>query len=244
MGKKLFLFLALAALVFVVSGCKSDPLPNEETTSSRTSESSSDKRELLELEDYREHPVFTSFEEDDLPQIKSIDLPHTVMDEREESFYNGEKELDALVGYIKDTLNVEINDRWKVIVHYYTEDKTAGMVEFLYTVGEIDTNRSILFFINGDKYDTMSCKCLIGDFDEARLTARVNAFKSKYIQGKRDLQDGETFEEERTDFTYYINADKLVYSYAYFFSYDIGFINNDWGTVRLIDENGNAAEVR
>ena len=37
---------------------------------------------------------------------------------------------------------------------------------------------------------------------------------------------------------------KLVYNYAYFTKYDMGIINNDWGTVRLIDENGNAIPIK
>lgn len=201
------------------------------------------EREVLELEDLSRQPIAFDFEEGDLPEIKSISLPLAALDERSDSIYDNEKELDALVQYIKDTLNADINSSWKVTVHYYDADKTVGMVRFLYTVGEIDTNRSIVFNINEGKCDTMYCKCLTGKIDEAELLDRAAGFKSRYVQGKRALQDGETFCGEQTNYTYYIDADKLVYSYAYFFRYDIGVINNDWGTVRIIDENGAAIPV-
>ncbi len=200
-------------------------------------------KEVLALEDYRNNPVSVDFEEGSLLEMKHISISHTVLHERKESLYDGEKELDILVQYIQDTLNVEINSNWKVLVHYYDGDQTVGMVQFVYTVGEINTNRSILFNINGDKYDTVYYKCLTGEFDEADLADRVEKFKSKYTQGKRQLQEGESFCEDQTAFTYFIHSQKLVYSYAYFFRYDIGVINNDWGTVRVIDAEGNALRI-
>ncbi len=137
-------------------------------------------------------------------------------------------------------LNVEINSSWKVTVHYYDADKTVGMVKFIYTVGEISTNRSIVFNINAEKFDTVSYKCLSEEIDESDLLDRLNKFNNKYVQGKRQLQEGETFYEEQTDFIYYIHSDTLVYSYAYYFQYNEGIINNDWGTELVIDKNGNA----
>ncbi len=200
-------------------------------------------KEVLALEDYRSNPISLDFEEGSLLETKAVDLIHTALNEKSESYYNGEKELDILVQYIKDALNVEIDSRWKVFVHYYDAGKTVGMVQFIYTVGEINTNRSILFNISGSSYDTVYYKCLSETIRESDLIERVNIFQSRYIQGKRELQEGEAFCEEQTAFTYFIHSDLLVYSYAYFFQYGIGVINNDWGTVRIIDENGNAISI-
>ncbi len=270
MYQKLLLFLMIALFLFGAAGCQRDEyftsgnnetqenaIHNETTQESttrnetvqenvnhsETSETIDDEQEVLALEDYRNNPVSHNFEEDSLLNTVNIDLPHTSLDERNESFYNNEEEFDVLVQYIRDALHVEINDRWKVFVHYYDTDKTVGMVQFIYTIGEINTNRSILFNISGSKYDTLYYKCLTGDIDEADLSTRINLFKSKYIQGKRELQEGESFYKEQTSFTYYIHSDILMYSYAYFFQYDIGVINNDWGTERIIDKNGNAAAI-
>ena len=41
-----------------------------------------------------------------------------------------------------------------------------------------------------------------------------------------------------------INVDKLIYTYTYFFKYSNDIINDDWGTVRLIDEFGNAKLIK
>ncbi len=199
-----------------------------------------DGKEVLRLEDYRNAPIAVNYEEGSVLNTKSIDLPHAVLPEREEAFYKGEKEFDILVQYIRDTLHTTVNDRWKVWVHYYDGEKTVGMVQFVYTVGEINTNRSIVFNINGNKYDTVYYKCLTETFQESNLTQRVNHFKDRYVQGKRDLQDGESFYEEKTAYTYFIHTDVLVYSYAFFFQYGGGVVNNDWGTECIIDQQGYA----
>ena len=250
MYRKLSILLVTVLILLVTAGCQNDKditdansKTQESSILNQTSETASDSREILALRDYRNNPASHDFEEGSLLNTASINLPHTTLTERDESPYNNEEELDILVQYINDTLNVKINNRWNVFVHYYDTDKTVGMVQFVYTVGKINTNRNILFNINKSKYDTVYYKCLTEDIDETDLTARINLFKSKYIQQKRELQEGETFYEEKTAFTYFIHADKLIYSYAYFFQYDVGVINNDWGTELIIDENGDAVMI-
>lgn len=87
------------------------------------------------------------------------------------------------------------------------------MVEFIYTIGEINTNRSIIFNIDENKYDIVYYKCLTDKINENKL----KKIKNKYIQEKRDLQSGEEFYGEVTKYIYYINADALIYSYQCFF---------------------------
>lgn len=253
MHRKALLFLIIALLVFGAVGCsKTAPSANqsdisadksEVQTSSNQDESGNDLSKFLGLEDYSQREITATFEEGNPPEIEKISIPHTTLKELDNSFYNGEAELNVLVKYIKDTLNVKIDSNWKVIVHYYDADKTVGLVQFIYTIGEIDTNRSVVFNISGDKYDTVSYKCLTGEIDEVDLTERVNKFKSKYVQKKRQLQAGESFYEEQTSFNYYIHSGTLVYTYTYYFKYGEGVINNDWGTERIIDKNGNAVVI-
>lgn len=238
MKKRLLLFLILGILVFNVTGCKNEILPIEQNNNLN------DKIKILKLENYRDNPVSTDYEDDSLLKVKNVSIDNVTLNEREFSSYNNEKELDVFTKYIKDNLNVEINNNWKVMIHYYNSLKTDGMVEFQYAVGDIMTNRNIVFGLENGKFKILYYKCLDGKIDEDNLINRVNIFKEKYTQEKRKLKDGETFHNEHTDYIYYINADKLIYSYAYFFEYDIGVINNDWGTIRLIDENGNAISLR
>lgn len=86
------------------------------------------------------------------------------------------------------------------------------MVEFIYTIGEINTNRSIIFNIDENKYDIVYYKCLTDKINENKLkNLRINIFKKK-----RDLQSAEEFYDEVAKYIYYINADALIYSYQCF----------------------------
>lgn len=241
--KKIFTILILSVLVLNITACKNNNITNQNGNDTGIIENN-DNRQKLELEDYRNNPVNINFEEDELLQVKNISLTHTIINERLEGPYNNEEELDVLVNYIKDTLNIEINSNWSVFIHYSSADKDYGMVEFTYNIGEIKTNRSIMFNINKDKYDMVYYKCLTENIDEDSLIDRVNKFKNKYVQGERNLKEDETFFDKHIDYTYYINADKLVYSYSYFFKYNNGIINNDYGTIRLIDTSGSAIQMR
>ncbi len=248
MCRKALLYLTVALLVFATVGCnKTASLTgqsdisagtNESQASSNQDESTTDPSKILLLEDYSKRTVTSNFEEGNLPETKNISIPHTTLKEKDYSFYDGEAELDILVQYIKAALDVNIDSNWKVVVHYYDDDKSVGLVQFIYTIGEIDTNRSIVFNISDGKYDTVSYKCLAQEIDQADLTNRVNEFKRNYIQQKRLLQDGEAFYKEQTSFNYYIHSGTLVYTYTYYFQYLEGVINNDWGTERIIDKNG------
>ncbi len=200
-------------------------------------------KEKLNLENYQDNPIFLNYGEENIIKTKNINLSHTILTERIENKYNNDKELANLVKYIKDTFDIEINNKWEISINYYNNEKADGLVQFVYTIGEIKTNRSITFVINKDKYDKVYYMCLNDDIDEKNLINRVNLFKNKYVQGKKNLKDGEKFYEENTNFTYYINVDKLIYTYSYFFKYNNDIINDDWGTVRLIDENGNAKVI-
>lgn len=173
-------------------------------------------------------------------EIRSIELEYGELREVREQPCGDGLGLDVFSGYVRDELGVELDERWKVFVHFYDEEETVGMVEFLYTIGEIDTNKSIIFNLDSGKADTLYFKNLDAQADEQDLLRRVGLFREKYVQEKRTLEKGEAFESEKTSFTYYYNRDRLVYSYFYFFSYGDGVINNDWGTECFIDEQGNA----
>lgn len=197
-------------------------------------------KELIKL-GFRE-ALGKDFEDEKLVNSKKIDLEVSQLSEIKEQRYNNNLELKTLSDYIDKTFNIKIDSNWKVFVHFYDDNKTLGMVEFIYTIGEINTNRSIIFNINNGKIDTVYYKCLFEKINENELSKRLNLFKSRYIQEKKLLKDDEIFESEETNYVYYINSDTLVYNYALYFSYGPQkFINNDYGSVRIIDKYGNAS---
>ncbi len=169
-----------------------------------------------------------------------ISLEYADVPEIRYQYYSDGCGAEIFADYVRNDLGIELDSRWKVFVHYYDEEQTFGMAEFLYTIGDIDTNKSIIFNLNDGVADTVYCKYLDMETDEGDLLRRVDEFKARYQQEKRSLREGEVFESETENFTYYYNNGKLLYSYNLFFSYGDGFINNDYGTECFIDENGYA----
>lgn len=185
-------------------------------------------------------PELSEEMEEEPGEIRRIRLEYGELQEVRVQPYGDGLGLDVFSSYVRDELGVELDSRWKVFVHFYDDRQTVGMVEFMYTIGEIDTNKSIIFNLDGGKADTLYYKNLDAGTDEQELLRRIGLFRDKYVQEKRTLGKGEAFESEKTGFTYYYGRDRLVYSYSYFFTYGDGVINNDWGTECFIDQEGNA----
>lgn len=179
--------------------------------------------------------------EPDNPKEKIINLKFSNIPEMKEQKYNNNSELSVFVKYIKDTFNLELDSKWNVIVHYYDENMTVGMIEFNYMIEEIKTNKSIIFNLDNGTADVVYYKNLDKEVNEEDLLNRLKLFRDKYTQEKKQFKDDEKLDKERTNFNYYFGVDKLVYSYVVFFSYgEHQLINNDYGTTYIIDENGNA----
>ena len=68
----------------------------------------------------------------------------------------------------------------------------------------------------------------------------MQLFETKYVQEQYQLKDGEKFVDETVYYAYYYDTSDLVYFYVVFFSDEDGIINNSYGTICFIDENGNA----
>lgn len=199
-----------------------------------------DDREVLHLIDFRNHPVGLYYENDNLIKMKSVNIEHKKLDEKDGLTFDYDPAFETLSNYVKEEFGIELDAKWMVFIHYYNSDKTNGVVEFQYTIGPINTNRSITFNIDGDKYTSVSYKCLDAyeDINEDELVNRVKLFEEKYVQERKELSEGESFFEEHTDYTYYYNEDKLIYSYAFFYKTTAGYISNDWGTLCVIKTDG------
>ncbi len=118
MYRKLLLSLITLLVIFNTTACKMQNKPittnaeereitNQITTSQVqetteqdvTNETASNVKEVLELEDLSRRVIFPDFEEGNLPERKSIALPHYALNEIN-NYYNNEEELNVLVKYI------------------------------------------------------------------------------------------------------------------------------------------------
>lgn len=181
------------------------------------------------LEDMNAEPTF------DAAGITFGDLP-----EMDEQPYTGQECLQPFADYAADVLGTVPDGRWQIFVHYYTVDLTYGMVQFSYTIGKIGTNKSIIFSLENGKATSVAYSCLDMDTDEDGLLKRIALFEDRYEQEKLTLEEGQTFEEEWVNYTYYYNRNALMYSYNLFFADENGLINNDYGTECFIDGTGAA----
>ena len=200
----------------------------------------SDKKELLKL---KSRQVLNIELEPNEPNIKKETFKYSNLPEIKEKQYDNDTNLKVFTDYINKTFNIKIDNKWKVFSHYYDVNKTVGMVEFYYTIENIDTNKSIIFNLNNGIVDTVYYKYLDKKVDEKVLLNRIKVFNNKYAQEKKILKDDEEFYGETTKYVYYYGVDKLVYSYQLFFKYgELGVINNDYGTTYIINKDGSIGD--
>ena len=233
--KKTKILAICLALLAVIVGC------TKQDAGSGTG-SSSDK-ELLRIRSFelveQQDPGLSIGQ----PQMILIDIPAEGLIETSEQPYRDDMGLDAFTDHIKTAFGIDMDERWHVLVHFYDEDRTQGFVQFKYTIGDIQTNKSILFNIDSGKAISVFTGCLDGEADEEDLTNMIKLFEERYEQEKLRLKDGEELVGETAYYTYYYNLGLLQYTYNVFFRYGDGIINNDWGTECYIDENGAAFDA-
>ena len=200
----------------------------------------SDKKEVLKL---KSRQVLNIELEPNEPNIKKENFKYLNLPEIKEKQYDNDINLKVFTNYINKTFNIKIDSKWKVFVHYYDVNKTVGMVEFYYTIENIDTNKSIIFNLNNGIVDIVYYKYLDKKVDEKELLNRIKIFSNKYVQEKKVLKNDEKFYDEATKYVYYYGVDKLVYSYQLFFKYgELGVINNDYGTTYIINKDGSIGD--
>ena len=246
--KKLLTVLCIFLIMTAAVSCKKQ---NESTeifqeekradTAEKTETSDNENKSILKLQNYSEIGSSSEMQLSATPAISPIETEIPELPETGLQPYSDEEYLQLFVDYTKNELDAEIDDRWQYFIHYTAADISCGMVEFRYFIGEIQTDKSVIFsFENG-----MATMCyhnfLEKNADEADLLRRVELFRQKYVQEKYELKDGEKLESDDVHFSYYFGSEKLVYSYTVFFSYgDYSFINNDYMTECFIDQDGNA----
>ena len=259
--KKLIVPIFMLVCVLGLVGCnqqgqQSLPYPIQNNEESMQTDSQTESEQNTDLEN---DMVFTpniksvlmleykdklGFELDtEEPEASSIHLEYSNVPESQGQKYESSDTLKVFTDYVSQSLSVEINSDWSVFVHYYDEEETVGVIEFIYTIGQVNTNKSIIFNLNNGVADTVYYKHLQEEVSEEDILHRVSLFNDKYEQEKKVLEEDEKLVKETTNFTYYYGADRLIYSYAVFFSYgEHQLVNNDYGTVCEIDAEGNAIQ--
>ncbi len=242
--KKLISLIAAAAVALCLAGCSavpetgSLPLPGPQEEQGPEYVIPGREKEILPLQ-YM--PVSDEELEPEPPSFEEISLDCPEVPEIRQTRYGLDIGLDVFADFIAERFGIYTDANWKVFVHYYDDLRTGGMAEFLYTVGEIDTNKAVIFQIEYDKAVRVYYKNLDQTADENGLLERVDMFRQRYEQERPVLSGDEHMEEEKFSYTYYYGTDKLVYCYNAFFSYgEHGVINNDWGTQCFIGEDGQA----
>lgn len=205
----------LIIVCFVFTGC---------TLNNNNNNNNSGGKIILKLN----HRINLEEEKEEDINRKSVSIKLGKIPETSQKKYENEDYFLEVKDYIKNNFSIELSDNWDYFVHYYDEAETMGFIEFMYKIGEINTNKVIMLFFENNNINSVVYKYLDGKVNEDELLNRLKVFKDTYMQEQYKLKDGEKFLEERTNYTYYYNVDKLVYSYAVFFTYgELDLINND-----------------
>ena len=232
---KLLICLILAVCLIGCGEAKNDPESGDNVTETQDTTENPTQKELLPLT-YR---PWSEFEQSD-PTERSVSIPYGELSENKGAPYSYSEELKPFVDYMRSEFSIETDEKWTVFVHFSTVDKSYGIVEFKYNIGNIATSKHVIFNLNGGKADMVFYTSLDKNTDEAALISRVETFLSKYEQEKREFDDGTAFFDEHINFNYNYDYDELTYSYALFFTDQNGLIDNEWGTSCLITESGDA----
>lgn len=237
MKKLIALVLALVWVLGLV-GCNNNSqqeyesnAPLEHTNSMELGEN----KELLQLQYFPQ----LSLKQTE-PNEEKVDLAYSGLSEIDKQSYTNNPELKVFVDYIEDKFGTKLDKNWNVFLRFFDEDKNEGILEFTYSIGDIGTDKSINFVLSGGKVDMLFYSHLDESVDAETLQNRVQLFETKYVQEQYQLKDGEKFVDETVYYAYYYDTSDLVYFYVVFFSDEDGIINNSYGTICFIDENGNA----
>lgn len=237
----------------ILAGCGKHPVTEpvnteaesyaaESTESVAAQETAPIKKEMIRLQNLNEqlqqHGDILGIVQTD-PDVKTADIDYPALPAMEERFA-AQPELKVFSEYAKKEFGIELDGNWNVNVYFNNPEGTYGSLELQYYVGEIATDRSLMFSLNDGKVPMVFFRNLDKTVNEAALLSRVKNFEARYEQETYQPKDGEKLREERRSFTYYCGSDMLVYSYAVFFEYNGGMINNDYGSTCRIGENGEA----
>ena len=243
MKNKIYALLLCAAVILSAGACapnESKAPANKSGSTKASSEVFSESRPakvLLKLRKYdlseksgNETEAADFIESECL--IDGVALPET----EQQPFLQNDAAV-PITDHIRKEFGLTIDDNWLFTVHYYNEEQSDGLIQFVYTIGkEIKTNRAVTFFIESGKIHRMTHSYLDSRADEAALIAAKAEFENTYEQERiNPLGEGWSVDGETTDYVYNYKTNQLKYSYNIFLiENEIGIINNDYGTEVIV----------
>lgn len=134
----------------------------------------------------------------------------------DEYLYDYKDEYRLLIDEIKTKYNDFDEKRYKLNINIYS-DNNDGIIKLNYMIGEILTNKSIVFNVLGGKVISVLYINIDEYVNEYDLKERIDKFNLSYIQEKKLMRKDEEFIKDKVTFKYYYNIDKIVYEYQMFF---------------------------
>lgn len=134
----------------------------------------------------------------------------------DEYLYDYKDEYRLLIDEIKTKYNDFDEKRYKLNINIYS-DNNDGIIKLNYMIGEILTNKSIVFNVLGGKVISVLYINMDEYVNEYDLKERIDKFNLSYFQEKKLMRKDEEFIKDKVTFKYYYNIDKIVYEYQVFF---------------------------
>ena len=134
----------------------------------------------------------------------------------DEYLYDYKDEYKLLIDEIKTKYNDFDEKRYKLNINIYS-DNNDGIIKLNYMIGEILTNKSIVFNVESGKVISVLYINMDEYVNEYDLKERIDKFNLSYIQEKKLMGKDEEFIKDKVTFKYYYNIDKIVYEYQMFF---------------------------
>lgn len=125
--------------------------------------------------------------------------------------------------------------KWQMMIHFFDDEKSAGMLQMRYDIGEIATDRTIVCSIENNRIRNIFYANISGEANEEELKEKVRNFKNSTVQEEYELGEGDKFLEETVQYSYRYDTGNLIYSYNLFFEEPGGVINNSIGSEYIID---------
>lgn len=148
----------------------------------------------------------------------------------DEYLYDYKDEYRLLIDEIKTKYNDFDEKRYKLNINIYS-DNNDGIIKLNYMIGEILTNKSIVFNVLGGKVISVLYINMDEYVNEYDLKERIDKFNLSYFQEKKLMRKDEEFIKDKVTFKYYYNIDKIVYEYQMLFyetKDNLKMINNSY----------------
>ncbi len=169
------------------------------------------------------------------PERQSADLNAEELEETEWCACREELIPSEVLAVIKEDHPECDLSKWQMMIHFFDDEKSAGMLQMRYDIGEIATDRTIVCSIENNRIRNIFYANMSGEANEEELKEKVRIFENSTVQEEYELGEGDKFLEETVQYSYRYDTGKLIYTYNLFFEEPGGVINNSIGSEYIID---------